>query len=263
MVTERTPDQLGVVRFTELTAVPWRNGGGITREVVSAGGSGAQGFDWRISIADVNEPGPFSTFPGVERTITVVGGEGMDLVIDGVQHLLGLHEPLSFDGASRAWGSPLAGPVRDLNVMTSNDRLSATVAIRDLSETRPIAVDGRQVLVLLTGSAVVVGAGGSRAGLRLLDAVCPCGQHVRLVEGSGRAAVVRIEDHSQTRARGFDARSGEAPVTTAQLTVDCADPQAMARFWLTALRYVAEPPPPGHETWESWLAATGAAVGVE
>ena len=197
MGADRTPDHLGVVRFAELTAVPWRNGGGVTRQVVSAGGSGSQDFDWRISIADLNEPGPFSSFPGVDRIITVVEGEGMDLVIDGVEHVLGLHEPLSFDGASQTSCSRLAGPLRDLNVMTRNDRLSATVAIRDLSETRPIAIASSQVLVLLTGSAVVVGADGSRAELRLLDAVCPSGEHVRLVEGSGRAAVVRIENHLQ------------------------------------------------------------------
>jgi uncharacterized protein len=257
MGADRIPDHLGVVRFTELTAVPWRNGGGVTREVASAGGSGPQSFDWRISIADVNGAGPFSTFPGVDRIVTVVEGEGMDLVVDGVEHVLGLHEPFSFDGASRTSCSRIAGPVRDLNVMTRNDRLSATVAIRDLSETRPIAVDGSQVLVLLTGSGVVVGADGSRAELNLLDAVCPSGEHVRLVEGSGRAAVVRIEEHRQTRARRSDSGAGEPLVTRVQLTVDCADPQALAQFWLTALHYVPEPPPQGHETWKSWLAAMG------
>jgi len=210
MDADRTQDHLGVVRFAELTAVPWRNGGGVTREVVSVGGSGPQGFDWRISIAEVNEPGPFSTFPGVDRIITVVEGEGMDLVIDGVEHALGLHELLRFDGASRSECTRLAGPVRDLNVMTRSDRLSATVAIRDLSETRPIAVDGSQVLLLLTGSAVVVGADGSRAELNLLDAVCPRGEHVRLVEGSGRAAVVRIESHHQTHAGRSDSQVGES-----------------------------------------------------
>lgn len=46
-------------------------------------------------------------------------------------------------------------------------------------------------------------------------------------------------------------------MTTVQLTVDCVDPQALAQFWLAALHYVPEPPPPGHETWESWLAAMG------
>ena len=45
--------------------------------------------------------------------------------------------------------------------------------------------------------------------------------------------------------------------TTVQLTIDCADPQALAQFWTTALRYVPEPPPRGHEIWESWLAARG------
>jgi hypothetical protein len=193
MGADRTPDHLGVVRFAELPAVAWRNGGGLTREVVSVGGSGPPGPDWRISIADVNEAGPFSHFPGVDRIITVVQGDGMDLVVDGVEHVLGLHEPFSFDGASDTSCSRLAGPIRDLNVMTCRDRLTATVAIRDLSETRPTVVAGSQVLVLLTGSAVVVGADGSRAELDLLDAVAPSGEHVRLVEGSGRVAVVRIE----------------------------------------------------------------------
>ncbi|MHB1475293.1 MAG: VOC family protein [Dermatophilaceae bacterium] len=45
--------------------------------------------------------------------------------------------------------------------------------------------------------------------------------------------------------------------TTFQLTIDCTDPQSLAQFWTTALRYVPEPPPRGHETWESWLAAMG------
>jgi len=41
------------------------------------------------------------------------------------------------------------------------------------------------------------------------------------------------------------------------VTVDCADPQALAQFWGSVLRYVPEPPPPGHTSWQSWLTATG------
>lgn len=199
--SDHSPDHLGIVRFAELPATHWRNGGGVTREVATSGRSGSQGFDWRISIADVSQPGPFSAFPGVDRVITLVEGERMDLVIDGVVHVLGLHESLSFDGASQASCSLPAGPTRDLNVMTRSDRLSAAVAVRDLSETRPIAVSGSQVLVLLTGWAVVAGADESHAELNLLDAVCPSGLHVRLVTGSGKVAVVRIEDHHRARAQ--------------------------------------------------------------
>lgn len=198
---------LGIVRFTELPLVPWRNGGGVTREIVASGGSGPDGFDWRISIADVSEPGPFSAFPGFDRVITLVEGGRMDLWVDGVAHVLGLHESLSFDGASQTSCSLPAGPTRDLNVMTRADRHSAVVSVRDLSETRPTAVSESEVLVLLTGSAVVSGADESRAELHPLDAVCPSGHYLHLVAGSGRAAVVRIEDHHQVAApgqQGFD-----------------------------------------------------------
>ena len=68
---DHDPRHLGVVRFTELAVVPWRNGGGVTREILASGGSGSDGFDWRISIADVSEPGPFSAFPGFDRVITL------------------------------------------------------------------------------------------------------------------------------------------------------------------------------------------------
>src|SRR5665647_2813187 len=68
------PDHLGIVRFAELPVIPWRNGGGVTREVVASGGSDPQDFDWRISIADVSQSGPFSAFPGVDRVITLVEG---------------------------------------------------------------------------------------------------------------------------------------------------------------------------------------------
>jgi hypothetical protein len=43
--------------------------------------------------------------------------------------------------------------------------------------------------------------------------------------------------------------------TTLQVAVDCADPAALARFWADALGYVVQPPPEGHDSWETWLAA--------
>ena len=183
---------LEIVRFAALSCVPWRNGGGVTREV-AVGGSGGQHFNWRISIADVNMPGPFSALPGVDRIITLVAGERMDLVIDGVEHVLGLGAPLSFDGASQTSCMLPLGPTRDLNVMTRRDRHSAAVTMTDLSETRPLAVARGQVLVLLSGSAVVTSTDAGRAELRPLDAVCPAGPAIRRVMGSGRAAVVLIE----------------------------------------------------------------------
>jgi hypothetical protein len=44
---------------------------------------------------------------------------------------------------------------------------------------------------------------------------------------------------------------------TVQVAIDCADPAGLSRFWAEALGYVLQPPPEGHDSWESWLAAMG------
>ena len=185
------------MRFAELPLTPWRNGGGVTREV-AVEGPGGQDFEWRISIADVNVAGPFSAFPGVDRSITLLDGERMDLLIDGVEEVLGLHESLTFDGASQTSCTLPLGPTRDLNVMTRRGRRSAVVTIADLSQTLPISVAVNEVLVLLSGSAIVTGADGRPAALSPLDAVRPTGPVARQVVGSGQVAVVLIQCPGRT-----------------------------------------------------------------
>jgi environmental stress-induced protein Ves len=61
-----------------LRAAPWKNGGGATREIACwPPGSGLDDFDWRASIATIATSGPFSVFPGVERTIVLLDGPGV------------------------------------------------------------------------------------------------------------------------------------------------------------------------------------------
>ena len=68
-----------IIRYAELKAHPWRNGGGVTRELASHPAAaaaqerpGGAGWDWRVSIADVSKAGDFSAFPGMDRVLTVV-----------------------------------------------------------------------------------------------------------------------------------------------------------------------------------------------
>jgi environmental stress-induced protein Ves len=119
--------------------VPWRNGGGFTWEVAV---QGAADFDWRMSIAEVNQDGPFSPFPGYNRIITVLSGAGMALTVDGVEHRVEPRRPFRFDGASQTECRLLDGPVRDFNVISSG---AASVEIQALSG--PLETD-RSVLVL-------------------------------------------------------------------------------------------------------------------
>lgn len=46
-------------------------------------------------------------------------------------------------------------------------------------------------------------------------------------------------------------------VREVQVTFDCADPDALARFWCAVLGYEIDEPPDGFDSWEAALAAWG------
>ena len=45
--------------------------------------------------------------------------------------------------------------------------------------------------------------------------------------------------------------------TSFQVTIDCADPDRLARFWTEVLGYKIQDPPPGYPTWQAFLEAQG------
>lgn len=102
--------------------MPWKNGKGVTREVASEPLSGDPNgrFLWRISLATVEGESAFSPFPGIDRTIAVLAGDGMQLTVDGVKQpeMQALCDPFPFSGDSEVSARCLAGPITDLNVMT-------------------------------------------------------------------------------------------------------------------------------------------------
>ena len=107
---------LPLVRTADVAAQPWRNGGGFTRELFAA----PAGPDWRVrvSVADVDDDGPFSSFPGVARWFAVLSGNGVVLDVDGAEHRCRADgEALAFDGGARAACRLIDGPTRDLNLM--------------------------------------------------------------------------------------------------------------------------------------------------
>ncbi|MEJ5992681.1 HutD family protein [Ramlibacter sp. PS3R-8] len=100
---------------------PWRNGGGVTRELLAW----PDAADWRVrmSVADVQSDGPFSRFEGVERWFAVLAGEGVILRIDAEEHrLASASEPLRFDGAAAVHCRLTAGATRDFNLMAPPGR---------------------------------------------------------------------------------------------------------------------------------------------
>lgn len=108
--------------------MPWKNGLGTTTEIAihppSADLAGTN-FDWRVSIAQVNQDGDFSAFPGYDRTIMVAEGAGMQLSFDAAPEKLldGAGAMTAFSGDWRTRCRLLDGLVRDFNVMTRRDRM--------------------------------------------------------------------------------------------------------------------------------------------
>ncbi|PSC05374.1 hypothetical protein SLNSH_09255 [Alsobacter soli] len=109
----------GIFRRAERVFRPWKNGGGQTAEIVAwPAGADFDAFEWRISTAIVAASGPFSTFPGVDRVITVLEGGAMVLTAGGEARKLDAgSQPYSFPGDVPAAAELEGEPLLDFNVM--------------------------------------------------------------------------------------------------------------------------------------------------
>ncbi|MHA7290579.1 HutD/Ves family protein [Arthrobacter sp. MDT3-24] len=147
-----------IIRFAELRSEPWRNGGGVTRELAShpkAASAQDGAWDWRVSIADVSKSGDFSAFPGMERVLTVIDGELLLLTVDGDEHPLEKYRPFRFSGEAAAHGALPTGDIRDLNVIARTGSFKGFTSIIELSKKRAHPVFEGQLAVLLQGQATV------------------------------------------------------------------------------------------------------------
>jgi environmental stress-induced protein Ves len=145
-----------IIRAAELKAVPWKNGGGATREVAaSPKGAAFDAFDWRVSIADVSEAGAFSVFEGIDRVLTLIEGAQMVLVDEtGPRHVLARWDSLAFAGEARIGAELPHGPTRDFNLMLRRDRVSGSVTVRREAQRLNVA-QGSVVLVCAAGEFAV------------------------------------------------------------------------------------------------------------
>lgn len=154
---------------------PWKNGGGETRELaVAPPGAGLDDFDWRISCTQVAVGGPFSAFPGVDRSLAALDGAGLRLeCADGATHLLSADSaPLALPGELAVTATLPGGPVGDFNLMTRRGRWAHRLERLQLLGERLLAADADLTLVYC-----VNGVG--------LDCWLADGRELRLTAGEG------------------------------------------------------------------------------
>lgn len=107
--------------LAEIHATPWKNGGGATRELACwPPGAGMDAFGWRVSVATIDQPGPFSAFAGVDRQIMLLQGDGVRLRAQNglVDYALDRPwEPFAFAGDVPLDCTLVGGTSTDFNLM--------------------------------------------------------------------------------------------------------------------------------------------------
>jgi environmental stress-induced protein Ves len=121
-----------VIAANEYRRERWKNGAGWTREIVRV--PDREDWDWRLSIAEIEQDAPFSLFPGIDRELVLLRGNGLRLSFeDGdVCELQPPHDRLRFKGERKLAGELLDGPTHDFNLMWRRDRIKAELLHRPL-----------------------------------------------------------------------------------------------------------------------------------
>ena len=155
-----------LVRAADLAATRWKNGGGVTREIAAyPAGSDLETFVWRLSVADVEQPGPFSRFPGIDRTLVLLAGKGM-LLDERGGITYSLMKPLDaahFNGETAIEASLVDGPTRDFNLMLRRGRVRGLIDVWRGNAEHTLDAD---VMLLFCASGtfdVTLGAGGQES----------------------------------------------------------------------------------------------------
>ncbi|HVO44883.1 MAG TPA: HutD family protein [Steroidobacteraceae bacterium] len=167
-----------LLREIDSAPVPWKNGGGLTREILREP-TGEGVFDWRLSVATIDTAGPFSSFDGYDRTLVLVRGAGVELTFagHGSSRLTAPGQQVAFDGGWSTQCALLGGPSSDLNLMSARERV--------ICETRCVA---------LAGVERVLTAGWSET------LVCCVSGAINLTNNAGEALRLEVVDTARCSA---------------------------------------------------------------
>lgn len=186
-----------VIPANEYRRERWRNQMGWTREVYRTPAEGD--WDWRLSIAEIEQDAAFSAFPGVDRELVLLAGNGVRLRFDDgeVQELHPPHSKWRFAGERALVGELIDGPTHDFNLMWRRDRVRAELWHRPLVGPMVIFVEpgATWAVHLIAGQAQFVDDSGLAPLAAGDSAILQAGdtrlRHV--MDGGGEVLLIRVE----------------------------------------------------------------------
>jgi environmental stress-induced protein Ves len=195
-----------VIPANEYRRERWRNQLGWTREIYRSPEGGE--WNWRLSIAEIERDSAFSSFPGIDRELVLLSGNGLRLRFDDgeVHELEPPHGKLRFFGERSVTGELVDGPTHDFNLMWRRDEVHADLWHRPLVGPMVIFVEpGTTWAVhLLAGHARFADDSGlpglEAADTAILQAGATRLRHV--IEGGGELLLVRVTPTGAENAGG-------------------------------------------------------------
>ena len=197
-MTSASPQFSRLLRAGDQRRMRWKNGAGWTSEILRFPDN--EDWAWRLSIAEIEADAPFSAFPGVDRELVLLSGNGVRLRFDdGAAHELHPpHDSLRFAGERACNGELLDGPTRDFNLMWKRDAVTAQLWRRPLVGTVVLFVEPGDAwaLHLLAGHARFAGEhalGELGMGDTAVLVAGPDGTRTRYaLDGGGEALLIRV-----------------------------------------------------------------------
>ncbi|MFM9371939.1 HutD family protein [Streptomyces sp. Da 82-17] len=185
------PTTARIIRTTTLTPQRWANGGGWTREIHREPATTPDRLPaWRLSLADIDEPGPFSSLPGMDRHFLLAAPRfaPLELVVDGVLHIVHFPRSIAFAGDAEVTTTAVPAGTRALNFMVRSGNPGSLQLLRGDTELT-VAAETTNAMVLLDGDAYV---DGERLGR--FDAILPGSTGARLALRN--ATMARFPSHN-------------------------------------------------------------------
>lgn len=163
-----------LIQYASLRATPWKNGGGSTTEIaIAPAGATFDDFDWRVSLATIAQDGPFSIFPGIDRSLALVDGDGVLLDFGDERFVLSPSEPLIEFAGEDAVHATVTGPhTTDFNVMTRRGQCRHRLELVVVKGTQALKRRGGTTLLFLAeGESLTLSSARERIAMVRYDTV--------------------------------------------------------------------------------------------
>lgn len=193
--------RIDVIPANDYVRERWKNGLGWTREIVRFPATGE--WQWRLSIAEIEHDAAFSAFPGVDRELVLLSGNGLRLrFADGrVRELLPPHASARFAGEDAVTGELVGGRTTDFNLMWRRDAVEAQLWHRPLVGAMVMFLDpGDTWAVHLIAGQARFADGSAAPPLQAGDTAllrAPHGRARAALDGGGEALLIKIARATQ------------------------------------------------------------------